>query len=553
MDYIKPARIFFAAVFFSFLFLGSLFAQEQNGNVYGTRRLGLFIGANYGGPDEDMLRYAQSDAEAVSKVFRDMGGIAQEDIYLLVDPVTRRLEEYLDAIDRELIISRNSFRRTELVFYYAGHSDGEALFLRGDRYSWLTLRERINRMEADLRILFLDSCQSGAAIRERGGTKGQGFLHETSVPVEGRAIITATTEYQASRELDVIRSTYFTHSLVTGLRGAADTKGDGTVTLNELYNFVYDEIRTKTSAQQPMLDKNITGSEDMVLTSTKEARASFLIEGDIIGRIIIRDASDLRVAEFSKPGHRTVELALESGRYHFSLQRGTGSYWAARTLGEVGHIRLTMGDFQPSPEEGRRRGDGSDEAQENSPAPFAQGIYFDLGLDIGGKIHGYNMTDILKTAGMSGRDSLFDLGVGFRAGYGFFDNVPLFFVGELGLTEYINWGDSYYMLSGFAFMGPGVVYYLNPQIQLGLSIGYSHPLVLSDVSAININDKRGGFAWNTSVAYNIKSESNHGWLIGAKLLNANNTLKMSNGDKVILSGSQNIFLLGIFVKYVFKF
>ncbi|NTV81554.1 MAG: hypothetical protein HGA24_09055, partial [Candidatus Aminicenantes bacterium] len=37
-----------------------------------TRRLALFVGANKGGPDRAVLRYAIDDARAVGKVLEDM-------------------------------------------------------------------------------------------------------------------------------------------------------------------------------------------------------------------------------------------------------------------------------------------------------------------------------------------------------------------------------------------------------------------------------------------------------------------------------------------------
>jgi hypothetical protein len=65
------------------------------------------------------------------------------------------------------------------------------------------------------------------------GVKTQPFLFGDSISAEGYAFLISSSATEASRESDSTANSYFTHSLVTGLRGAADTVGDGRVTLNK--------------------------------------------------------------------------------------------------------------------------------------------------------------------------------------------------------------------------------------------------------------------------------------------------------------------------------
>jgi len=56
-----------------------------------------------------------------------------------------------------------------------------------------------------------------------------------------------------------MRSGIFSHYLIRGLKGDADVDGDKVVTMRELYDFVYKNVRTYTSnAQTP----SISGSFD---------------------------------------------------------------------------------------------------------------------------------------------------------------------------------------------------------------------------------------------------------------------------------------------------
>ena len=49
-------------------------------------RIALVAGANNGGRDRVLLRYAQSDAKAMSRVLQELGGLAPGDVRLLLEP-----------------------------------------------------------------------------------------------------------------------------------------------------------------------------------------------------------------------------------------------------------------------------------------------------------------------------------------------------------------------------------------------------------------------------------------------------------------------------------
>ena len=357
----KIKRTALAGILF-LLALGGLSAAEGDWAV--TRRFGIFIGSNNGGRDRITLRYAVSDAKSLSRVFTGMGGIAGEDNVLLVEPSVREINRQLDNLGRLSSQARRNSQRTELVFYYSGHSDEDGILLNRERYGYRELRERINSVQADMRIVILDSCSSGAITRAKGGVKTQPFLFDSSVSVEGYAFLTSSSADEASQESDIIESSYFTHSLLAGLRGAADSVGDGRVTLNELYRFAYTETLAKTEtsiygAQHPSYDIQVSGSGDVVLTDIKEISASLLIAEEITGRISIRDSSDFLVAELTKVSQKPLALGLEPGLYRITLQRGDNFYRVEISLPENQQTRLGMGDFsQIAAVSGdRRRGD----------------------------------------------------------------------------------------------------------------------------------------------------------------------------------------------------
>ncbi|MDR0494087.1 MAG: caspase family protein [Treponema sp.] len=334
-----------------------------------TRRFGIFIGSNNGGRDRVMLRYAVSDAKSVSRVFTGMGGIADGDNILLVEPSVREINRQLDTFGRLSSQSKQNAQRTELVFYYSGHSDENGILLNRERYGYRELRERINAVQTDMRIVILDSCSSGAITRAKGGVKTQPFLFDSSVSTTGYAFLTSSSDTETSQESDSIESSYFTHSLLAGLRGAADSVGDGRVTLNELYRFAYTETlaRTETSifgAQHPSYDIQISGSGDVVLTDIKEISASLFFADELTGRVSIRDSSDFLIAELTKIANKPLELGLEPGSYRITLQRGDNFYRTEINLSENQRAKLDMGNFQliAASSGNRNRGDNNENA-----------------------------------------------------------------------------------------------------------------------------------------------------------------------------------------------
>jgi hypothetical protein len=334
----------------------------------GTRRFGIFVGANNGGRNRAMLRYAVSDARAVSRVFTEMGGIDAADSILLVEPNLGELSRHIGDLRRRVASAKGAHKRTEIVFYYSGHSDEDGLLMNRGRYRYRELRDEITRIPSDMRVVILDSCSSGAFTRAKGGVKTQPFLFDDSISAEGYAFLTSSSATEASQESDAIGSSYFTHSLLAGLRGAADTVGDGRVTLNEVYRYAYAETLARTEvsrygAQHPSYDMQVSGTGDMVLTDIKETSAGLIIHEEVAGRLSIRDSSDYLVAEITKTAGRSMELGLEPGLYRITLQRGNAFFRAEIILERDRRAVINPADFRAAAApSSAARGDGEAEA-----------------------------------------------------------------------------------------------------------------------------------------------------------------------------------------------
>jgi hypothetical protein len=316
-----------------------------------TRRFALIASANDGGKDRARLRFADSDAAATSRVLQRLGGVRQEDV-ILVSNATRASLEAAFADVGARIAQSDPRVRDELFVYYSGHSDELGLLLAGERVAYTEMRRWIDATLAEVRIAVLDSCASGAVIRERGGVRRPPFLSDLSVHARGHAFLTASSADEAAQESDRIQGGFFTHYFLSGLRGAADTSRDGRVTLAEAYQFSYGETLRRTElisgrAQHPAYDIQLAGTGDLVLTDLRSTAASLVLEEKVAGRVFVRDEAGRLMVELHKEPLYPVQLGFDPGGYEVVLDGGGRTAHAKVTLREGAPVRLGPDQFTP--------------------------------------------------------------------------------------------------------------------------------------------------------------------------------------------------------------
>jgi Caspase domain len=345
----------------------ALAAVPHPARAAGTlQRYALIVGANSGGAGRPQLQYAISDAERFARVMVDLGGVAPANEIILRQPKLKELVDALDLVTRRLTDAKRlagGTGRTEVVLYYSGHADELGLLLGDDRYSYRTLRDRLDLIPADVRIAVLDACSSGAFTRMKGGKARPPFLVDESADMHGHAFLTSSSETEAAQESDRIHASYFTHYLVSGFRGAADTSGDGKVTLNEAYQFAFNEtlgrtVDTKGGAQHPSYDINMSGTGDVVMTDVRQTTATLVLGEELEGRFFVRTTSQELIVELYKPRGRKVELAVEPGQYDVRMERDKGSFVTKTDVADGARVIVEARQFGPAAmEPTQRRGD----------------------------------------------------------------------------------------------------------------------------------------------------------------------------------------------------
>jgi hypothetical protein len=305
------------------------------------RRFALTVAANDGGVAREPLQFAERDARAVSDVLEQLGGLDPADTVRLTQPSARELALAFDQLRARVRAALSAGARTEVIFYYSGHSDDTSLLLGNDRLDYSALRALLDGLPAQVRIGILDSCASGAFTREKGGVRRPPFMVDASTEVHGHAFLTSSSADEAAQESDRIGGSFFTHYLVSGLRGAADASGDRKITLTEAYRFAFEETlartaRTQYGSQHPAYEIRLAGTGDLVMTDLRSTQAELVLDETVAGRVFVWDTQHKLTIEVDKPRGRRVRLALPPGQYRLELSEGARFSLASRAQAIAG-------------------------------------------------------------------------------------------------------------------------------------------------------------------------------------------------------------------------
>ena len=352
----------FLCLFLVLIISSIVFASENNESL-SVERYALYVAANNGGAERDILKYAASDAKKLMEAMQEIGGINQDNSVILVEPKITDVENALQSFATTINQKKSNARRTEFIFYYSGHSDENALLLGEESYGYSQLKADINSVPSDIHVVMLDSCFSGNFIRAIGGSRQKSFLVDDSSVVSGHAYLSSSSESEASQESDLIQSSYFTHALITGLRGAADSSGDNKVSLNELYYYAFNETLSQTEqstigTQHPSFDITLVGSGDLILSDISTAESILALDSDLLGTVYIRnEKTGQLISEVKKSSANVIPLALEAGTYNITLIQSEQTLGASVKLKAGKSVYLSAKKFKKiDTKDGRARG-----------------------------------------------------------------------------------------------------------------------------------------------------------------------------------------------------
>lgn len=206
-----------------------------------------------------VLKYTDDDAYQLYAFMKspEGGALPDHQITLLIDE---------EATRANILQSMRSvfFKADEndvVLFYFSGHGlPGAFLPIDYDginnTLSHEEVREILKISKAKHKLVLADACHSGTLMQVK--TPGYITLEKFYKAFEdtqgGTALLLSSKGEEFSLEDGGLRSGIFSHFLIRGLKGEADTDENKIVTIKELFDFVFQKVRRYTAnVQTPTL------------------------------------------------------------------------------------------------------------------------------------------------------------------------------------------------------------------------------------------------------------------------------------------------------------
>lgn len=247
------------------------------------------------------LKFARADAEEFYNVLihSEFGKISRNNIILLTDEQAT-MRNIKTAIGKEIRCRAES--KDSVIIFYAGHgapemdtdsnsdnmkkylvpTEAELDNLQATGIAMSEIQMFLKRFVAKQVFFFIDSCYSGIA----GGRTFQSPHFQTraiqkndflyNMGGEGRFIMTACDVNEVSIEVPKLKHGLFSYYLIKGLKGFADRDKDGLVTIDELYDYIFENVKRDASkfggSMSPLKTGQVKGKIYLTRYETKEQK-----------------------------------------------------------------------------------------------------------------------------------------------------------------------------------------------------------------------------------------------------------------------------------------
>lgn len=225
----------------------------------------LLVGVSNYVNHREPLQYPDNDALNLFAFLRspEGGAIPTQNIINLVDKVATR-RNILDSLNAML---GRVTKKDMVIFYFSGHGikgaflpidyDGtyEKVVYHHEIYSAL------QHSNAQFKMCIADACHAGSMEEQKGlhGNSQTDFYQNSQSVQSDFAMLLSSTSSENSAEADRLQQSVFSYFLIKGLEGLADTNQDKRISIQELFNFVGENVRKFTQNRQ---SPTLTGQFD---------------------------------------------------------------------------------------------------------------------------------------------------------------------------------------------------------------------------------------------------------------------------------------------------
>lgn len=207
-----------------------------------------------------VLKYSDDDAYQYYAFLKspEGGALPDKQVKVLVDEDATRTN-ILQTLRQVLLKADDN---DVIVFYFSGHGlDGSFLPQDYDGINNRLLHSEVKQVfeqsRAKHKIMVADACFSGSMLAMKqpfSMQQMQSFYRAFDDTKGGTALFMSSKSQEYSLEDQGLRSGIFSHYLIRGLKGEADVDGNRIVTMREIYDYVFKNVRSYTSnAQTPTI------------------------------------------------------------------------------------------------------------------------------------------------------------------------------------------------------------------------------------------------------------------------------------------------------------
>jgi formylglycine-generating enzyme required for sulfatase activity len=296
------------------------------------------------------------DAEDFARVLKDKEIGAFDNVKVIVNEpsasVIEAIDEFFDQKkpdDMLVLYFSGHGIRDEIGSLYLAFKNTIRSRLRSTAIKSDYIREAMDQSRSKRQVLILDCCNSGAFPQgtkaELGGAMGMNKAFQGY----GRFVLTASDATQFAWEGDKVigetDNSLFTHFLVKGLEGEADSDGDGRITVDELYDYTYDQISKVTPKQTPTKSSSKVEGEIVLRQSTRiEDIKPMALSDDLLSEIedtrpYVREAAVQKLEKILKG--KNIGLARSA---HEALEKIIADENTTHRVEQAARQALTSGD-----------------------------------------------------------------------------------------------------------------------------------------------------------------------------------------------------------------
>ena len=201
------------------------------------------------------LKYTDDDAYRLYAFLKspEGGAVPDSQINIFIDETATK-NNIVNAFNK---IIRSAGENDAVFCFFSGHGiDGSFLPIDSDGYqnklSYVEIKDLLAQCRAKQKVYIGDACYSGSFLSPKNSLSQSldNFYEQLTETSGGTAFLLSSKKEEYSLESKGLRQGVFSHYLLKGLDGASDLDGNKIVTVGELFDYVYTEVRQYSKNNQ---------------------------------------------------------------------------------------------------------------------------------------------------------------------------------------------------------------------------------------------------------------------------------------------------------------